>query len=56
MTIENLKTVQNFSRQYGYSTVYIYRLIKQGKLKSVEIDGVKFIDMGSVPTEFKKKD
>jgi hypothetical protein len=55
METENLKTVQNFSREYGYSTVYIYRLIKKTLLKSVVIDGVIFVDTTSVPTDFKKK-
>ena len=42
MNTESLKTVQNFSREYRYSTVYIYRLAKRGNLKSVTIDGVRF--------------
>ncbi len=55
MDIDNLKTVQNFSREYGYSTVHIYRLIKSGTLKSVVIDGVIFVDLSSVPKDFKRK-
>lgn len=55
MNTEALKTVQNFSREYGYSTVYIYRLIKKGLLKSVIIDGVKFVDTAILPADFKKK-
>lgn len=55
MEIDALKTVQNFSREYGYSTVYIYRLIKRGTLKSIIIDGVIFIDTSKLPMDFKKK-
>lgn len=55
MNTESLKTVQNFSREYGYSTVYIYRLAKRGTLKSVVIDGVRFIDITQLPDDFKKK-
>ena len=51
----NLKTISNFSREYEYSTVYIYKLIKKGVLKSVSIDGVMFIDIDKLPTDFKKK-
>lgn len=53
--IHNLKTVQNFSREFGYSTSYIYRLIKAEVLKSVSIDGVIFIDVSKLPVGFKKK-
>lgn len=55
MNKESLKTIQNFSREYGYSTSYIYRLIKDGKIKSEVIDGVYFIDMSRLPSDFKKK-
>lgn len=55
MNKEALKTVQNFSREYGYSTTYIYRLIKAGTLKSEVIDGVYFVDISRLPTDFKKK-
>jgi len=53
--IEKLKTVQNFSREYGYSTTYIYRLLKNGILKAVDIDGVAFVDTTRLPKDFKKK-
>jgi hypothetical protein len=56
METKKLKTVNNFSREYGYSNVYIYRLIKNGVIKEIVIDGVKFIDMESIPADFKKKD
>ena len=55
MIKENLKTVQNFAREYGYSTVYIYRLIKKSFFKSEVIDGVIFIDISVIPDGFEKK-
>ncbi len=55
MEITNLKTVQNFSREYGYSTVYIYRLIKKNIISSVVIDGVIFVDTAKIPKDFVKK-
>ncbi len=55
MNKEVLKTIQNFSREYGYSTTYIYRLIKDGRLKAEIIDGVYFVDISRLPPDFKKK-
>jgi len=55
MKTDKLKTVQNFAREYNYSTVYIYRLIKKNIIKSIEIDGVKFVDINSIPENFNKK-
>lgn len=39
-----LKKIKNFAKSKGCSTAYIYKLIANGKLKSVSIDGVHFID------------
>jgi len=55
MQEHNLKTVQNFAREYGYSTTYIYRLLKNGTLKAAVIDGVTFVDISKLPIDFKKK-
>lgn len=46
---ERLQTVHNFAAQYqgrkkqGVSVGYIYQLINESKLESIEIDGIKFI-------------
>lgn len=40
-----LVKVSTFARQKGLSTVQIYNWIKEGKVKQVVIDGVKFIDL-----------
>jgi len=55
MKVDNLKTVQNFAREYGYSTTYIYRLLKNGTLRAAVIDGVTFVDTSKLPNDFKKK-
>lgn len=41
--MKNLVTVKTYSDFKRWSTTYTYRLIKEGKLKNVEIDGVRFI-------------
>ncbi len=43
MAYENLRTVRNYAKMVDKTTVYIYQLIKDGKVKSAEIDGVKFV-------------
>lgn len=32
------------------TTSYIYKLVKENKMKAVDIDGVKFIDILKYPT------
>lgn len=41
--MENLKTVKNYAKLKGVSIQYIYKLLKQKKLKIKKIDGVIFI-------------
>lgn len=43
---DNLVKVSNYARKKGLSTQTIYNQIKDGSLKGVEIDGVKFVDIG----------
>lgn len=38
-----LKTVENYSKLYGISKPTVYKRIKEGLLKRVEIDGVTFV-------------
>lgn len=40
---EKLKTVRNYADETGITAQWVYKKIKEGKLKSVEIDGVKFV-------------
>jgi predicted ATP-dependent serine protease len=43
--IDNLKTIKNFALLNKVTASYIYKLIKEGKMKPVIIDNVQFIDM-----------
>ena len=38
-----LKTYKNYAQLTGYTVQRIYQLVKTGELKTIEIDGVKFI-------------
>lgn len=40
---DKLMKVSNYAREKGVSAVYIYKLIKDGKVKSKTIDGVVFV-------------
>lgn len=40
---KELMKVSNYARLKGVSTVYIYKLIKEKKVKSKNIDGVVFV-------------
>jgi hypothetical protein len=50
----NLKTVKNFALQNKVTASYIYKLIKEGKMKPVMIDNVQFIDILVYPALPKK--
>lgn len=41
--MNNLVKVRNYALYRGCTESYIYRLIRECKINSVEIDGVKFI-------------
>jgi hypothetical protein len=48
--ISHLKTVKNFASDNKVSRAYVYKIINQGKLQTVIIDGVIFIDIIKYPT------
>lgn len=50
INISKLKTVKHFAMDNKVTTAYIYKLMSEGKIKPVEIDGVKFVDTGINPT------
>lgn len=52
---DNLQAVKNYAAKHSFSTSYIYRLIREDKLKSVVIDGVHFIDVKKFPELPKSK-
>lgn len=53
--IENLLTVKNFAKQVGYSSANIYMLAKRNKLKIIDVDGVKFVDLQMNKEKFKER-
>jgi hypothetical protein len=48
--ISKLKTIANYAAAQGVTTSYIYKLVKEQKIVTVEIDGVKFINVAQYPT------
>ena len=47
----SLMTVKTFAKDNNVSTSYIYRLIREGRMDSIQIDEVHFITKGtSLPT------
>jgi len=47
--ITSLLTIKNFAKRMDVTPAYIYKLIKQGRMKAVEINDVQFINMNSYP-------
>ena len=45
-----LKTIKNYADSIGISPSYIYKLEKEGKMRIVMVDGVKFVDVSVYPT------
>lgn len=43
--IDNLRTIKNYANSKGWTTSYIYKMIKENKIMPVIIDGVKYIDI-----------
>jgi len=53
-----LKTVKNFAIGEGVTPSYIYKLVKEGKMTLVLIDGVKFVntkDYQTIPVANRRK-
>lgn len=44
-----LKTIKNFALGEGVTPSYIYKLVREGKMSLVTIDGVKFVDTQKYP-------
>jgi hypothetical protein len=47
--INSLQTVKNYAVERGFTPSYIYKLVREGKMQSIEIDGVYFIDKIKFP-------
>lgn len=39
-----LKTVKNFAVSFSVTPAYIYKLVKEGRMELVLIDGIRFVD------------
>lgn len=42
--ISVLQTVKNYADSFGVTVSYIYKLVREGRMHFLEIDGVKFVD------------
>ena len=47
--IAALQTIKNFAIQCNVTPSYIYKLVKEKKMQSLNIDGVQFIDKNKYP-------
>jgi len=47
--ITSLLTIKNFAKKMDVTPAYIYKLIKQGRMESVNINNVQFININSYP-------
>lgn len=50
INIEKLQTIKNYATANNITTSYIYKLIKEGKMVVLVIDGVQFIQTEIYPT------
>lgn len=48
--ISRLMTIKNYALRENVTTSYIYKLIKAGIMRSLNIDGVQFIDIAEFRT------
>ena len=56
--ISNLVTIKNFALNYNVTPSYIYKLIKENKMRPVTIDDVQFINVkvyASIPVSNRRK-
>jgi hypothetical protein len=49
MKFESLKTVKNYADSFRVTASYIYKLVNEGKMELVLIDGVRFVDTKKYP-------
>lgn len=50
MEISKLMTIKNYALKENVTTSYIYKLIKDGRMSSFQIDGMQFIQVDVYPT------
>lgn len=51
----HLLTIKNYATMQTVTASYIYKMVKEDKMKAIVIDGVQFIDTKSFPTIPTKK-
>ena len=55
---KTLITIKNFALKHGVTPAYIYKLMKEGRMRIVIIDGVRFVDTSvykSIPVLHRRK-
>ena len=50
LKIDSLKTIKNYAMQEHVTPAYIYKLVKEGRMNVVYVDGVQFVDTSKYPT------
>jgi len=50
LNLKVLKTIKNYAVGEGVTPSYIYKLVKEGKMRLIMIDGMKFVDVSVYPT------
>lgn len=55
LNIDNLITISNYATRKDLSRQHVYRLVNNGELTMVEIDGIKFILLDEKAVDFVKK-
>jgi hypothetical protein len=50
LNLKWLKTVKNYAIGERVTPAYIYKLVKEGKMHLILIDGVRFVDIKEYPT------
>ena len=50
LNLKSLKTVKNFAKGEDVTPSYIYKLVREGKMKLTMVDGVKFVDTSMYST------
>ena len=46
----NLMTVKNYALQERVTPSYIYKLVKEGKMNFLSVDGVLFVEFNKYPS------
>ena len=40
-----VKRISTYAKEYGITTTRVYQLEKEGKIKVIKIDGIKFVQL-----------